>query len=157
MCDRPRDELLILDRLSTDKPPPLLTSSLMAGRRGRPAKRAKRNITGLRNQSSRAESSPASSPEPPASPESVDDFGDSDTLDVGELNSLMYLEVDSDHDDDDNEADWEEVATEKFQKHLLALIAKIEEDRRDAEDEDWIPSRKAIEIQRAAERRKPGG
>ncbi|KAJ7438605.1 hypothetical protein FB451DRAFT_1192545 [Mycena latifolia] len=129
----------------------------MAGRCGHPAKRAKRNLTGLRNQSSRADYSPKSSPEPPSSPESVDDFGDSEALDISELNSLMYLEVNSDHDDNDNEADWEEVATEELQEHLLALIAKIEEDQRDAADEDWIPSREAAEIKRAAERRKPGG
>ena len=77
-----------------------------------PSKRAKRNITGLKNQSSR----PASSPEPPASPgsaESADDFSDSEALDIAELDSLTYLEVDSDY-DDDNQADLEEVATSEF-------------------------------------------
>lgn len=61
------------------------------------------------------------SPELPASPTSADDFGDSETLDIGELDSLTYLEVDSDHDDSDNEADWEEVATDEFQERLLSL------------------------------------
>ena len=74
-------------------------------------------------------------------------------MNLSEMDSLMYLEVDSDHDDDDNEADWDEVADEEFQERLLEMIVKMEEDRRDAGDYDWIPTRQAAE----AKRRKPEG
>jgi hypothetical protein len=53
---------------------------------------------------------------------------------------LAYLEVDSDHSDNNNEADWDEVADEEFQEHLFQLVAQIEEDRRNAGDTDWVPS-----------------
>ncbi|KAJ7914021.1 hypothetical protein B0H13DRAFT_1873365 [Mycena leptocephala] len=102
--------------------------------RGRPSKRTKHNISGLKNQ-----------PRQPSSPEASDnssdgDYSDSEALDLTELDSFAYLEVDSDHSDDNNEADWDE----------------IEEDRRDAGDTDWVPPDKAYEAKQAAERRKPG-
>ncbi|KAJ7814049.1 hypothetical protein B0H13DRAFT_2465431 [Mycena leptocephala] len=128
----------------------------MATRHGRPAKRAKKNISGLKNQPR-----PASSPESPArSPSPTDSLGDySDTqiLDTMEMDSIMYLEVDTDHDDDDNEADWDEIAENEFNNRLLEMVAQMEEDRLDAEDNDWIPTKEAYEAQRAADRRVPGG
>ncbi|KAJ7934109.1 hypothetical protein B0H13DRAFT_1855586 [Mycena leptocephala] len=122
----------------------------MAGRRGRPAKRAKRNMSGLKNQSRQQFV-------PEASDSSSDgDYSDSEPLDLTELDSLAYLEVDSDHSDSDKEADWDEVVQEKFQERLFGLIAQIEEDQRDAGDNDWIPTRDAYEAKQTAERRKPG-
>ncbi|KAJ7937738.1 hypothetical protein B0H13DRAFT_1852372 [Mycena leptocephala] len=79
------------------------------------------------------------------------DYSDSSGLDLTELDCLAYLEVDSDHSDNDNEADWDEVAQEEFQDRLFQLIAQIE-DRRDAGDADWVPSRTAYEAERAAKR-----
>jgi hypothetical protein len=123
----------------------------MNKQRGRPSKRAKHNITGLKNQS-RQQSLPDASDN-----SSDSDYSDSSGLDLTELDSLAYLEVDSDHSDNDNEADWDEVAQEEFQDRLFQLLAQIEEDQGDAGDTDWIPSRAAYEAERAAERRKPGG
>jgi hypothetical protein len=37
--------------------------------------------------------------------------------------------VDSDHSDNDNEVDWDEVANEEFQDCLFGLLAQIEEDQ----------------------------
>jgi phage pi2 protein 07 len=109
----------------------------MATRRGRPAKRAKKNISGLKNQPR-----PASSPESPArspSPtDSLGDYSDTEILDTMEMDSIMYLEADTDHDDDDNEADWDEIAENEFNTRLLEMVAQMEEDRLDAEDDDWI-------------------
>jgi hypothetical protein len=123
----------------------------MQPRRGRPNKRAKHNISGLRNQSR-----PQSAPE--ASNNSSDgDYSDSEVLDLAELDSLAYLEVDSDHSDNDNEADWDEVAQAQFQDRLFGLLAQIEEDQRDAGDDDWVPTSQRYEDKRGAERRKPGG
>ncbi|KAJ7914660.1 hypothetical protein B0H13DRAFT_1872784 [Mycena leptocephala] len=122
----------------------------MRKHRGRPTKRAKRNITGLKNQSRQQSLSNTSD-------NSRGDYSDSSGLDLTELDCLAYLEVDSDHSDDDNEADWDEVAQEEFQDRLFQLIAQIEEDRRDAGDTDWVPSRTAYEAEWAAKRRKPGG
>ncbi|KAJ7936628.1 hypothetical protein B0H13DRAFT_2303681 [Mycena leptocephala] len=102
----------------------------MAGSRVRRSKHAKYKISGLKNQSSRL----ASSPEAPArspSPQSPDDCSDSNDL------------VDTDHDDDDNEADWEEIASEESQERLLGLIVKVQENLRDAGDDDGIPTRDA--------------
>ncbi|KAJ6475499.1 hypothetical protein C8R45DRAFT_1102777 [Mycena sanguinolenta] len=130
----------------------------MSTHRGRPAKRVKRNISGLRNQPKQQ-----SLPKQPDSlgntsgNSSDGDYCDLDGLDLTELDCLAFLEVDSDHDDDDNEADWEEIAKTEFQESLFELLAKIEEDTRDAGDTDWIPSAEAYEAKRAAERRKPGG
>ncbi|KAJ7447116.1 hypothetical protein B0H11DRAFT_1929817 [Mycena galericulata] len=140
---------------------PLLSSTTMAGgkpRTGRPPKRAKRNISGLRNQGSRQSSSSAAPTRDPSPTDSDDigdyvDSGDSEAMNLLEMDSLMYLEVDSDQDDDDTEADWDEVADEDFQERLLEMIVKMEEDRRDAGDDDWIPTRQAAE----AKRRKPEG
>ncbi|KAJ7445374.1 hypothetical protein B0H11DRAFT_2249508 [Mycena galericulata] len=50
------------------------------------------------------------------------DSGDSEAMNLLEMDSLMYLEVDSDQDDDDTEADWDEVADEDFQEHLLEIV-----------------------------------
>jgi hypothetical protein len=102
----------------------------MSKHRGRPAKRAKCNITGLKNQSRQQSVSEASDNS------SDGDYSDSETLDLAELDSVAYLEADSDHDDDDNEADWDEVAQEDFQERLFTLLAQIEEDRRDAGDDN---------------------
>ncbi|KAJ7036713.1 hypothetical protein C8F04DRAFT_1094175, partial [Mycena alexandri] len=111
----------------------------------------KHNISGLKNQS-RQQSVPE------ASDNSSDgDYSDSEGLDLTELDSLAYLELDSDHSDHDEEADWDEVAQTEFHERLLGLITQIEEDRRDAGDTDWVPTRDAYEAKRAAERRKPGG
>lgn len=129
----------------------------MSKRRGRPTKRAKHNISGLRNQSSRQSRQPSLSDISGNSSDSDGDYSDSEGLDLTELDSLAFLEVDSDHEDSDNEADWDEVAKEEFQDRLFQLLAQIEEDRRDAGDSDWIPSRQASEAKRAAEKRKPGG
>ncbi|KAJ7801773.1 hypothetical protein B0H13DRAFT_2497390 [Mycena leptocephala] len=127
----------------------------MATHHGRPAKRAKKNISGLKNQPR-----PASSPESPAcSPSPTDSLGDySDTqiLDTMEMDSIMYLEVDTDHDDSD-EADWDKIAENEFNNRLLEMAAQMEEDRLDAEDDDWIPTKEAYEAQRAADRWVPGG
>ncbi|KAJ7021929.1 hypothetical protein C8F04DRAFT_1194977 [Mycena alexandri] len=123
----------------------------MAVRRGRPSKRGKRNISGLRNQPgniSRAGSSSEANTRSPSPPESVEDFSDSEILDIAELDSITYLEVDSDHDDNSDEADWDEVASEEFQERLLEMIAKMEEDRRDAGDEDWLPPQQLYEAKR---------
>jgi hypothetical protein len=70
---------------------------------------------------------------------------------------VAYLEVDSDHSDNDNEADWDEVAQEEFQDCLFQLIAQTEEDQQDAGDADWVPSWTAYEAEWAAKRCKPGG
>ncbi|KAJ7798144.1 hypothetical protein B0H13DRAFT_1933806 [Mycena leptocephala] len=116
-------------------------------------------MAGLRNQGSRQRSvsaAPTQSPSPAETP-SPSDFGDSTEIDIGELDSLTYLEVDSDHDDGDNEADWDEVAQEEFHNRLLGMIAKIEEDHRDAGDDDWIPSRQASQAKWAIARHKPEG
>ncbi|KAJ7788027.1 hypothetical protein B0H14DRAFT_3162834 [Mycena olivaceomarginata] len=91
------------------------------------------------------------------SSDSNGDYSDSEGLDLTELDSLAFLEVNSDHEDSDNEADWDEVAKEEFQDRLFRFLAQIEEDRQDAGDSDWIPSRQASEAKRAAEKRKPGG
>lgn len=123
--------------------------------RGRPSKRAKRNITGLKNQS-RQQPRQQSSPEA-SDNSSEDDYSDSEALDLAELDSLAYLEVDSDHSDNDNEDDWDEVAQAEFQDRLFNLLAQIEEDQRDAGDNDWIPTNQAYEAKRTAEKRKPGG
>ncbi|KAJ7485785.1 hypothetical protein FB451DRAFT_1169017 [Mycena latifolia] len=133
----------------------------MSARRGRPAKCAKKNISGLKNQPS--SSRPASLPDslahsPTRSPspaESLDDYSDAEIPDSIELDSLTYLEVDTDHNDSDNEADWDEVAVEDFNSRLLGMLAQIEEDRYDAQDDDWIPSQQAYEAKRTVERRNP--
>ncbi|KAJ7495718.1 hypothetical protein B0H11DRAFT_2227238 [Mycena galericulata] len=128
---------------------------------GRPPKRAKHNISGLRNQGSRQSSSSAAPTRNPSPAESSDDFGDfgdsgdSEDMNLLEMDSLMYLEVDSDHDDNDNEADWDEVADEEFQERLLEMIVKMEEDRRDAGDDDWIPTRQAAEAKRRKHEGRP--
>ncbi|KAF8137917.1 hypothetical protein K438DRAFT_1786203 [Mycena galopus ATCC 62051] len=129
----------------------------MSKSRGRPPKRAKRNISGLRNQSRQQSTQQSLSDISGNSSDSNGDYSDSEGLDLTELDSLAFLEVDSDHDDSDNEADWDEVAKEEFQDRLFELLAQIEEDQRDAGDSDWIPSRKASEAKRAAEKRRPGG
>jgi hypothetical protein len=123
----------------------------MQPRRGRPSKRAKHNISGLKNQSRKPPSPEASSNS------SGGDYSDSETLDLAELDSLAYLEVDSDHSDNDNEVDWDEVANEEFQDRLFGLLAQIEEDQRDAGDDDWVPTRQAYTAKRVVEKRKPGG
>ncbi|KAJ7502214.1 hypothetical protein B0H11DRAFT_2223687 [Mycena galericulata] len=128
----------------------------MAGgkpRTGRPPKQAKRNISGPRNQGSRQSSSSAAPTRDPSPTDSDDigdygDSGDSEAMNLLEMDSLMYLEVDSDQDDDDTEADWDEVADEDFQERLLEMIVKMEEDRRDAGDDDWIPTRQAAEAKK---------
>ncbi|KAJ6561653.1 hypothetical protein B0H19DRAFT_1068406 [Mycena capillaripes] len=123
----------------------------MAVRRGRPPKGAKRNISGLKNQSRQPSLNKT------ADNSSDSDYSDSEALDLAELDSLAYLEVDSDHSDSDNEANWDEIAQEKFQDCLVALMIQNEEDRRDAGDADWIPSRQEAEAKRSAKRRKPDG
>jgi hypothetical protein len=128
----------------------------MSKRRGRPTKRAKHNISGLRNQSSQQSRQPSLS-DISGNSDSNGDYSDSEGLDLTELDSLAFLEVDSDHEDSDNEADWDEVAKEEFQVRLFRFLAQIEEDQQDAGDSDWIPSRQASEAKRAAEKRKPGG
>ncbi|KAJ6546396.1 hypothetical protein DFH09DRAFT_1087719 [Mycena vulgaris] len=99
---------------------------------------------------------PTRTPSPAESSDEFGDFGDSgnsEAMNLSEMDSLLYLEVDSDHDDDNNEADWDEVADEEFQERLLEMILKMEEDHRDVGDDDWIPTREAAE----AKRRKPEG
>ncbi|KAF8130400.1 hypothetical protein K438DRAFT_2134895 [Mycena galopus ATCC 62051] len=128
----------------------------MATRRGRPAKRAKRNISGLKNQP-RLASSPESPTRSPSPTDTLGDYSDTQIPDDMELDSIMYLEVDTDHDDNDNEADWDEIAEKEFNNRLLEMVAQMEEDRLDAEDDDWIPTKDAYEAQRAADRRVPGG
>ncbi|KAJ6453137.1 hypothetical protein C8R45DRAFT_1112647 [Mycena sanguinolenta] len=128
----------------------------MSARRGRPSKRAKKNISGLKNQSRQASSpeSPARSPSPA---ESLGDYFDTQIPDTVELDSITYLEVDTDHDDSDNEADWDEIAENEFNNRLLEMVAQIEDDRLDAEDDDWMPTKEVYEAKRAADRRVPGG
>ncbi|KAJ7884053.1 hypothetical protein B0H13DRAFT_2278032 [Mycena leptocephala] len=104
----------------------------MSKHRGHPAKRAKHNIMGLKNQSRQQSLSNTSDNS------SNSDYSDSLGLDLTELDCLAYLEVDSDHSDNDNEADWDEVAQEEFQDRLFQLVAQIEEDQRDAGDTDWL-------------------
>ncbi|KAJ7814489.1 hypothetical protein B0H13DRAFT_1924815 [Mycena leptocephala] len=87
----------------------------MSKRRGRPPKRAKHNITGVRNQSRQQSRQQSLSDTSGNSSDSDGDYSDSHDLDLTELDSLAFLEVDSDHDDNDNEADWDEVAKEEFQ------------------------------------------
>ncbi|KAJ6547303.1 hypothetical protein B0H19DRAFT_1379597 [Mycena capillaripes] len=123
---------------------PRLLSPTMAVRRGRPPKGAKRNISGLKNQSRQPSLNKT------ADNSSDSDYSDSEALDLAELDSLAYLEVDSDHSDSDNEANWDEIAQEKFQDCLVALMIQNEEDRRDAGDADWIPSRQEAEAKRSA-------
>ncbi|KAJ7436542.1 hypothetical protein FB451DRAFT_1193838 [Mycena latifolia] len=99
-------------------------------------------------------SSPSRSPSPA---ESLSDYGDMEIPDIAELDSIAYLEVDTDHDDNYNEEDQEEIATENFNKCLLDMISRIEEDRQDAGDNDWLPTRERYEAQRKIARQKPGG
>ncbi|KAJ7024812.1 hypothetical protein C8F04DRAFT_1192105 [Mycena alexandri] len=112
----------------------LISCTTKTGRRRHPAKCAKQNITGPRNQSRPQNLSPESGSEN----SSDGDYSDSEVLDITELDSFAYLEVDTDHDSNNNEADWEEVAQADFQDRLFALIAQIEEDKRDAGDNDWM-------------------
>jgi hypothetical protein len=72
----------------------------MSKHRGRPAKRAKHNITGLKNQSRQQQSLSNTSDN-----SSDGDYSDSGGLELTELDCLAYLEVDSDHSDNNNEAD----------------------------------------------------
>jgi hypothetical protein len=80
----------------------------MSKYRGRPAKQAKHNITGLKNQSRQQSLSNTS-----------DNSSNSNYSDFLGLDCLAYLEVDSDHSDNDNEADWDKVAQEEFQDRLF--------------------------------------
>ncbi|KAJ7712675.1 hypothetical protein B0H16DRAFT_1702766 [Mycena metata] len=128
----------------------------MAPRRGRPAKRARRNISGLKNQP-RQESSPESPARSPSPTDSLGDYSDTQIPDDLELDSIMYLEVDTDHDDNDNEADWDEIAEAEFNNRLLEMIAQMEEDRLDADDNDWMPTNEAYEARCKADRRVPRG
>jgi hypothetical protein len=86
----------------------------MSKHRGLPTKCAKHNISGLRNQSSQQSRQPSLS-DVSGNSDSNGDYSDSEGLDLTELDSLAFLEVDSDHEDSDNEADWDEVAKEEFQ------------------------------------------
>ncbi|KAJ6470466.1 hypothetical protein C8R45DRAFT_937375 [Mycena sanguinolenta] len=110
----------------------------MAAHHGRPSKRAKKYISGLKNQSRQP-----SSPESPA--ESLGDYFDTQIPDTVELDSITYLEVDTDHDDSDNEADWDEIAENEFNNCLLEMVAQMEDDRLDAEVNDWIPTKEVYE------------
>ncbi|KAJ7303064.1 hypothetical protein DFH08DRAFT_826049 [Mycena albidolilacea] len=84
-------------------------------------------------------------PSPEASSNSSgSDYSDSETLDLAELDSLAYLEMNSDHSDNDNEVDWDEVANEEFQDRCLG-------------DDHWVPTRQAYTAKWVAEKRKPGG
>lgn len=129
----------------------------MAGKPGRPKKRTKRNISGLKNQDIQKPPTPSSPSRSPSPAESLSDYGDMEIPDIAELDSIAYLEVDTDHDDNYNEEDWEEIATEDFNKCLLDMVSQIEEDRQDAGDNDWLPTRERYEAQRKIARRKPGG
>jgi hypothetical protein len=131
--------------------PSLLSFPTIQPRQGRPSKHAKHNISGFKNQSRKSPSLEASSNA------SGGDYSDSETLDLAELDTLAYLEVDSDHSDNDNEVDWDEVANEEFQDHLFGLLAQIEEDQQDAGDDDWVPTRQAYTAKWVAEERKAGG
>ncbi|KAK7000916.1 hypothetical protein R3P38DRAFT_2787410 [Favolaschia claudopus] len=103
--------------LSHTFPPPL-----MASKRGRPAKKSKRNTSGLKSQD----------------PEELSDYGDQEMPNDLELDSIVYLEVDTDHDDVYDEDDWEQIATAKFKERLLEMVLKEEEDK--TGDSDWLPS-----------------
>ncbi|KAK6991463.1 hypothetical protein R3P38DRAFT_2803766 [Favolaschia claudopus] len=119
----------------TIPPPP------MASKRGRPAKKSKRNTSGLENQD----------------PEELSDYGDKEMPNDLELDSIVYLEVDTDYDDVYDEDDWEQIATAKFKERLLEMVVKEEEDKRDAGDSDWLPSQERYEAERKVRIRKPGG
>ncbi|KAK6966863.1 hypothetical protein R3P38DRAFT_2815709 [Favolaschia claudopus] len=113
----------------------------MASKRGRPAKKSKRNTSGLENQD----------------PEELSDYGDKERPNDLELDSIVYLEVETDYDDVYDEDDWEQIATAKFKERLLEMVVKEEEDKRDAGDSDWLPSQERYEAERKVRIRKPGG
>ncbi|KAK6993203.1 hypothetical protein R3P38DRAFT_2800938 [Favolaschia claudopus] len=112
----------------------------MASKRGRPAKKSKRNTSGLENQD----------------PEELSDYGDKEMPNDLELDSTVYLEVDTDYDDVYDEDDWEQIATAKFKERLLEMVLKEEEDKRDAGDSDWLANQERYEAERKVRRRKPG-
>lgn len=132
--------------------------------RGRPSKRAKRNISGLRNQK------PAPSNDS-ILPLDANDAGGSDS-DFEEVNSdiddpgchsdtarddVLYVELDTDDNDDTEEdEEWTEVATEQFNQKMIEFAVELEEQKHNQLDPNWVPRKKAGELERAAKRQKSG-
>lgn len=64
----------------------------------------------------------------------------------GGQDQLLFLGLDSDYESDGDEdpEQWSTVATDKFNEVLIELAIKIEEEKQDALDMDWIPDQERM-------------
>lgn len=125
--------------------------SLVKMKRGRPSKRAKKNISGLRNQPSQASTALSASPSPvasvvnsrassvsgsrlPAPPEEIPVHLDSLRVDWAGEDEEDNTDVDDELDDDG----WDD---EEFGMRLAEMA-----EREDGKDSDWIPAKLKAKI-----------
>ncbi len=130
-------------------------SDTMKGR-GRPPQHAKCNITGLQNQGIKAVPVTAEDPntlQPDLEASHSESKDELDSHVETTLDSIVYLEVDSDYDvEEDIDKGWDGIVTQKFNNALISLTIQIEEDKRNVADEDWLPTHQQKELERAKQR-----